>query len=131
MREHECAEWAAEHIAWRGLAIAAGVEAWAGRDVGVSPAIEDDAGDIALGVESARAEHLHHLLEDRGLVVAVRRAEEARAGDLALFRQWETVLVERDIEREDVGLVGVERRAVVADVHVGADVGGEAEPAAP
>jgi len=51
----------------------------------VTPAIENDPGDVAPRIEAARREHVGHLLVERSLVLRERSAEQLRALSASLL----------------------------------------------
>src|SRR4051812_35875485 len=61
-----------QELAGRGHSRASEKEAWLGAEVGVSPTVQDDAGDIAASVEAAAREHLGELPADAAFVIAER-----------------------------------------------------------
>jgi hypothetical protein len=50
----------------------------------VTPTVEDDAGDVALGVEANGRKHLRELIADAALVIAEGRGEKFSAAAVAL-----------------------------------------------
>ena len=64
----------AQHVARGRAPVGAEEETWLRIHVGVSPAIEDDPGDVATWIEASRGEHVAELLTKRALVARERCA---------------------------------------------------------
>src|ERR1700728_2719723 len=65
-----------ESIPWSGFAIRSEKESWLRSNESMPEAVEDNSGDVALGVEAGRAEHIGHLFADLPFVTRVRRRKE-------------------------------------------------------
>src|SRR5262249_738795 len=115
-------------------AIGAKEEAGLRTEVGVAPAIQNDAGDMALDVKTHTGKHLGKLFTDLALVLAERSGKELGASSLALFFGGEARIGKKNFKREDDWLVGADRwrnsadQSFAADLKVVADAA--AEPAA-
>ena len=84
--EGNSAEWgAAQNFAGRGLAVASEEKAWLWIQVGVSPAVQDDCGDIPLGAKARVRKHGVELFADALLIFAERNAQHFRAAALSLL----------------------------------------------
>src|SRR5689334_6328100 len=89
-----------QDIAWRGLAVGAEEEPWLRIHIGVAPAIEDDAGDVASRIESARRKHVRHLLAEHALVLREGSAEQLSAPACALLADRQSGLREQHLDRD-------------------------------
>src|SRR5947207_12123061 len=74
-----------QNIPRRRLAVHAEKESRLRIHVRVSPAIEDDPGDVSPRIESAGREHVGHLLAERSLVLREGSAEQLRASSASLL----------------------------------------------
>ena len=71
--------------------------------VRMTPAIENDAGDVAARIESAGREHVGELLAERALVLRERRAEQLRASPAPLLGDRQARLREEDLDGQHRG----------------------------
>jgi hypothetical protein len=69
----------------RRVAINAEEKSWLRIHVGVTPAIQNDSGDVPARIEAAGREHVAELLAEGALVLGERSAEQLRAPSAALF----------------------------------------------
>src|SRR5579863_2340532 len=92
---------AAQYLAWRGLAVSPEEEAGLRTAERVSPAIEDDACDVALGIEAGTREHVVELLADASLVFAIGRPQQLGAALRPLFIGRQAGIEERHIKSQD------------------------------
>src|SRR5260221_2084710 len=69
----------AQDVPWRWLAVAAEEKPRLRIHVRVTPAIENDAGNVSARIEPAGREHVGELLAERALVLRERGAEQPRA----------------------------------------------------
>jgi len=81
----------------------------------VAPAIEDDGGDVALGVKTGGRKHLRKLVADAAFVFVERSGEEFGAAALTLGFGAEAWVREKDFYGEDGRRVRAELRRGVAD----------------
>src|SRR6202011_4471447 len=109
----------------RRLSVAAEIEAGRRRDVRMSPAIEDDPGDVAARIEARRAEQGLQLAADLDFEVGVARSEQAPARGGNLPGERYARLRKADVERQHRGLFGIERGTGAVDDHRAAHVDGE------
>src|SRR3982750_4719738 len=72
-------------------------------DVCMSPAIQDDAGDVTSGIEPTSGKHLSQLCADLPFVIAKRSGQELSASQVALLLQRQTITGEKNFEREHDG----------------------------
>src|SRR5687768_5219347 len=79
----------AQDVARRGLAVDAEEEAGLRIHVRVTPAVEDDPGDVSTRIEAPRREHVAELLPERALVLRERRTQELSASAAALLANRE------------------------------------------
>src|ERR1700722_5356768 len=89
-----------------------------GREVGMSPAIENDTGDIALCIKSGRAEHFRHLLANLTFEIDIRGREQLRPAKRPLDRGVLAWVQERNVEGEDNRAVGGQWRWILRKPHV-------------
>ena len=90
----------AQDIARRRLAVDAEEESRLRIHVRVSPAIENDSGDIPAWIESTRREHVGHLLAECSLVLGERSAEQLCTPLQALLRDRESGLGKQYLNSE-------------------------------
>src|SRR6266702_2545864 len=118
MRERKASQRLSQYIARRRLAILGKIEAWPRVDVGVTPTVEYDPGNVPTRIEARTAEHFYHLKANLTFIFPVCRAQHSSAGNWPLLRQWEAQFVEWHIEGQQIGFIRIQRRSIVADVHV-------------
>ena len=111
--------------------LAAEIEAGLRRDVGVPPAVEDDARDVAPGIEAGATEQVIHVGADFALVVEIGLAEQQPAADAALGVDVQPRRVKGHVEGHYRRLVGVPGNGLPADLHRCADAADEAEAVVP
>src|SRR3954469_3522400 len=86
IRESNAPKWSApQHFSWRRLSIFTKKEARLRIHVGVAPAIQNDSGDVALGIKTSPAKHRCELVADPLFVIAKRSAEHLCASAVPLF----------------------------------------------
>ena len=68
-----------QHIPRRRLAVDAEEKSRLWSHVRVSPAIEDDSGDVPARIEATGREHVGHLFAERSLVLGEGSAEQLRS----------------------------------------------------
>src|SRR5437867_2493293 len=90
----------AQDVARRGLAVDAKEEAGLRIHVGVAPAVEYDAGDVAARIEAAGREHVGELLPEPALVLRERGPEQLRASSAALFAYGKAGLCEQHLDSQ-------------------------------
>src|SRR5579863_9427055 len=83
--ERDAAEWGgAENFARRRLAVRTEEKAGLRAEVRMAPAIQNDAGDVALRVEACAGKHLRELFTNAPFVFVERSGEQFGATALAL-----------------------------------------------
>ena len=87
----------------------------------MAPAIEDDAGDVALGVKVGGRKHLRELIADAAFVLTEGSGEKFSATTVALGLGRKARIGEKDFYGEDCGRVGTELRRDVADERYAAE----------
>src|SRR3954466_6708127 len=80
----------AQDIAWSRLAVFAEEEARLWAEVGVAPAIQNDAGDIAIGIEAGTPKHGSELFPDSPFVCSKGRRYELGSSSDSLLLKGET-----------------------------------------
>jgi len=78
----------AQDLARGRLAIAPKEEPGLRTQIGVSPAIQDDPGDVPPCVESAACEHLGELFADLSFIISERFAQHVSAAAIPLLFGW-------------------------------------------
>src|SRR5579862_921080 len=131
VRKGEVSQWLPQHRARRRITILAIKETGPDVGIGVPPAVENDPGNVAPGIETRVTEELHHLLSDLCLKLPIARCKELRPRDLALSFKGQSALRERNIECEQRRQIRIVRRPVVSNVHRCANIAGEAKSPAP
>ena len=97
MGEGDAAEGAAaQRFAGGWFAVEAEKEAGLRIDEGMAEAIEDDAGNVAFGIEARGGKHVGELLADAAFVVGEGSGEDLRAAELALRTSGKPGLAEID-----------------------------------
>ena len=66
----------------------------------MTPAIENDPGDVAPRIEAARREHVRQLLAERTLVLRERLAQQLGASSAPLLANGEARLREQHLDRQ-------------------------------
>src|SRR5215469_2024410 len=74
-------------------------------DVSVPPAVQNNSGDVSLGVESRGREHFAQLHPDLTLVIAKWCREQLRAAQITLLLEGRSVMGKEDLEREHHGRI--------------------------
>ena len=131
MADCDSADRLAYDVGWRRITIRPKDESGPRVDVGVSPAVEDDTGDIFDRIETARGEHGSHLLSNLSLVISEGRSQHLCTPGNALFFARQTRFEYRCIKSQHNGFIGVQRLRFFTDKHRSADIAGEAESSGP
>ena len=88
----------AQDVARRGFAVDAEKESRLRIHVRVTPAIENDPGDVPSRIEAAGREHVAELLAERALVLRERSAEQLRASSAPLLSDRQSGLCEQHFD---------------------------------
>src|SRR5271170_3169194 len=79
-------EWgAAQDLASGRLPTTSKEETWLRTQIGVSPAIQDNSGDVPLCVKAPSREHLAELLTDLSFIISERRSQQLGAASVPLL----------------------------------------------
>ena len=70
------------------MTIAPKEKPWLWAQIGVSPAIQDDSGDVPPCVKSAACEHLGELFADLSFIISERCAQHLSAAAIPLLFGW-------------------------------------------
>ena len=88
----------AQDVPRRRLAVKAEKESGLRIHVRVTPAIENDSGNVSARIEPARREHVAELLAERALVLGERSAEQLRASSASLLGDRKSWLREQHLD---------------------------------
>src|ERR1035438_3143095 len=117
MRESDPSEGSgAENIPRCWFIIQSEKEPWLRVDESMSEAIEHNTGDIALGIEPGRSEHIGQLFADLPFIVGIRCGKQFGPSFTALLGQRKTRLCEIDEEGKDGRQIGANNRRVHAEL---------------
>src|SRR3954468_162143 len=115
VRESNSPVWpVTENVPGRRFAINAEEETRLGIYIGVSPAVENDSGNVAFRIEAARREHVAQLLSKRALVLSERCAQQLGAAATALLSDGQTWLRKQNFDGKHSRRVWAEGRRHVA-----------------
>src|SRR5215471_144583 len=104
---------AAEGFARGGLSIEAEKESRWRINESMTKAVQNDSGNIALGIETRRPEHFVHLLANLPLVPRKGGGEDFRASHLSLHARWQSRFGEVDKECQNSGKIGSDNVCVL------------------
>ena len=131
MAERDASVAPANDLQRRRIARRSKVESRLGRDIGMTPAIEHNPGDIAFGVESCTAQHLLQLPANLQLKICVTGAEQNSTGLAGLAIDRHARLRETHVEGQHGRFRRVERYRHAIDLHRLAHIHKESEAVKP
>ena len=121
----------AYRLARRRRAVTAEIKPGLRRDIGMSPAVQDDGGDIALGVKPGHAEQFLHLFAHLDFNIPVTVGEQLVAAHNGLRLQRQALAEIRNVECQHRRFGRVQGVCFAVDQHLFAQVRVPAEAAEP
>src|SRR5688572_12790591 len=121
----------ANHVARSLLAVCRVKESRTGVHERMTPPVEDDPGNVTLGIKAMRREQLSQVAPKPALVVSVVRSQHLHSPCDALLPRVEPRIQERQVKMQRRRLVGMQRRVIASRDHRLTDVAGEAYPIEP